>query len=99
MGFGLFVCVPLSGWAHTTDRSELDQFLKDSANQSAPPPDGTKTNDANWPQYKAHIALGMIKLFQGLYQWKIPLEVEIDSEPARYGNLPTLARRSAYGGE
>jgi len=58
-----------------------------------------ENNDANWQQYKAHIALGMIKLFQGLYQWKIPLEVEIDSEPARYGNLPTLARRSAYGGE
>jgi hypothetical protein len=89
LGLGLFTCCLLpSGWAQTTERSELDQFLKDTANQGPPPPDGTKITMANWQQYKAFMPFGMTKLFQGQYQWKMPQDVEIDIGPARYGNLP-----------
>jgi hypothetical protein len=31
---------------------------------------------------------GMVKLFEGQYQWKMPADVELDVGPARYGNLP-----------
>jgi hypothetical protein len=34
--------------AQSTDRSELDEFLKATANQGAEPPVGTKITITNW---------------------------------------------------
>jgi hypothetical protein len=34
--------------AQSTDRSELDQFLKETANQGPPPPAGTKITEFKW---------------------------------------------------
>src|SRR5277367_6771249 len=89
-GLGLLaMLLPAVGRAQTsTDRSELDQFLKDTANQGPPPPVGTKITTSNWQQYKAFLPFGMTKLFEGQYQWKMPADVEINIGPTRYGNLP-----------
>ncbi len=85
-GIGLFaLLLPSLLWAQTsTDRSELDSFLKETANQGPPPPIGTKITNANWQQYKAFMPFGMVKLFEGRYQWQMPQDVEIDIGPARY---------------
>ena len=38
LGLGIFTCcLAPRGWAQATDRSELDQFLKETANQGPPP--------------------------------------------------------------
>src|ERR1700685_3973774 len=80
--------LPSIALAQSTDRSELDEFLKATANQGPQPPVGTKITSANWQQYKQFMPFGMTKLFEGQYQWKMPQDVEIDIGPARYGNLP-----------
>jgi hypothetical protein len=82
------ILLPSIAIAQSTDRSELDEFLKQTANQGAEPPVGTKITVANWQQYKQFLPFGMAKLFAGQYQWKMPQDVEIDIGPARYGNLP-----------
>jgi hypothetical protein len=89
-GFGvLALLAPSVLWATaSTDRSELDQFFKETANQGPPPPVGTVITIANWEQYKAFLPFGMTKLFEGRYEWKMPQDVEIDIGPARLGNLP-----------
>ena len=84
----ILVLLARAACAQSTDRRELDQFLKDTANQGTPPAPGTKITMANWQQYKAYLPFGMTKLFDGQYQWKMPQDVEIDIGPARYGNLP-----------
>jgi hypothetical protein len=44
---------------------------------------------SNWQQYKSVMPLGMIKLFQGTYGWKMPADVQIPVGPAHLGgNLP-----------
>src|ERR1700726_4889918 len=82
------ILVPSIALAQSTDRSELDEFLKATANQGAEPPVGTKITVANWQQYKQFLPFGMTKLFAGQYHWKMPQDVEIHIGPARYGNLP-----------
>jgi Protein of unknown function (DUF1329) len=80
--------LPAIGRAQSTDRSELTQFLNETANQGPPPPVGIRITMANWQQYKQFMPFGMVKLFEGKYQWKMPANVELDVGPARYGNLP-----------
>jgi hypothetical protein len=71
-----------------TDVSEMQDWLKDSANQGQLPV-GTKITMSNWQQYKQFMPLGMIKLFQGVYGWKMPSDVEMDIGPSHEGgNLP-----------
>src|SRR5271155_4447101 len=97
----LALTLPARSWSQViADRSELYQFLKDTAEQGAPPPSGTKITAENWQQYKAFMPFGMVKLFQGQYQWKMPADVEIDVGPARYGNLPKtwIEATEKYGG-
>jgi hypothetical protein len=67
-GMGLLVLLaPALLWATTsTDRSELDQLIKETANQGPPPPAGTAITMANWEQYKAFMPFGMSKLFEGV---------------------------------
>jgi Protein of unknown function (DUF1329) len=101
LGF-LLLLLPSLLWAQTsTDRSELDQFLKETANQGPQPPVGTKITTANWQQYKAFLPFGMVKLFQGQYQWQMPQDAELDIGPARYGNLPKtwIEATEKYGGQ
>ena len=50
--------------AQGTDRSEMDQWIKDTANQTEPPVGSTITM-SNWQQYKSVMPLGMQKLFEG----------------------------------
>jgi hypothetical protein len=71
----------------STDRSELDDFLKATANQGDLPV-GTKITMDNWEKYKAFMPFGMTVLFEGKYQWKMPSDVEIDIGPVRNGILP-----------
>jgi hypothetical protein len=49
-GMGLLLLLaPAVLWATaSTDRSELDQFLKETANPGAPPSVGTAITMANW---------------------------------------------------
>src|SRR5215472_13218514 len=80
--------LPSLGWAQSTDFSEMDQWVKDTAHQGDIPV-GTKITMSNWQQYKAFMPRGMIKLFEGTYGWKMPPDVEMDVGPAHEGgNLP-----------
>jgi hypothetical protein len=84
----LVLLLPRLGWTQSTDFSEMDQWTKDTAHQGDIPV-GTKITMSNWEQYKAFMPLGMIKLFQGTYGWKMPADVEMDVGPAHEGgNLP-----------
>ena len=85
----LLAMIPgLSRAQTSTDRSELDTFMKATEAQGPVPPVGTKITMANWSQYKAFMPFGMTKLFEGGYQWKMPADVEIDIGPVTTGNLP-----------
>src|SRR5208283_1918779 len=75
---GLVIALlPSLGWSQSTDRSEMDQWLKDTAGQGDLPM-GTKITPANWQQYKNVLPLGMQKLFEGKYFWKIPDGAELE---------------------
>jgi len=77
----LLLALPTLGWTQgTTDRSEMDQWVKDTQNQG-PSPVGARITMANWQQYKQFMPLGMQKLFQGTYFWKMPANVEINVGP------------------
>jgi Protein of unknown function (DUF1329) len=41
----------------------------------------TKITLRNWQQYQQYMPLGMIKLFEGKYFWKMPADIEIDIGP------------------
>jgi hypothetical protein len=79
---------PVLAWGQqTTDYSEMAQWLKTS---ETPPelPTGTTITMQNWRQYQAYMPLGMIKLFEGQYGWKMPADVEMNVGPNHSGNLP-----------
>jgi len=86
IGF-LLALLPSLVWAQGTDRSEMDQWIKDTQHQTEPPV-GTTITMANWQQYKSVMPLGMIKLFEGTYGWKMPADVQMPIGPARYGIIP-----------
>jgi hypothetical protein len=73
--------------AQGTDRSEMDKWIKDTANQTEPPV-GTTITMSNWQQYKSVMPLGMQKLFQGTYGWKMPADVQMPIGPARFDLVP-----------
>jgi hypothetical protein len=80
--------MPAFALAQQTDFSEMSQWLQMSSHQGNIPA-GTKITMSNWEQYKAFMPLGMIKLFEGTYGWKMPADVEMDVGPAHEGgNLP-----------
>src|SRR5216683_214123 len=84
----VFVVLPSLGLAQSTDRSEMDQWLKMTQNQKDIPI-GTTITMSNWQQYQDVMPLGMIKLFQGQYGWKMPPGVQITVGPSHVGgNLP-----------
>jgi hypothetical protein len=74
-------------WAQSIDRSEMDQWVKDSAHQGDIPA-GTKITTQNWQQYKEVIPLGMQKLFAGVYYWKMPPDAVLEVGPATHDFLP-----------
>jgi hypothetical protein len=81
----LIVLLPALGWAQTsTDFSEMQQWVKDSEHQPDVPI-GTKITMQNWQQYKQVLPLGMIKLFEGQYFWKMPPGVEMEVGPTQSG--------------
>jgi hypothetical protein len=74
--------------AQGTDRSEMDQWVKDTEHQTEPPA-GTTITMSNWEQYKTVMPLGMIKMFEGKYGWKMPADIQIPVGPPHLGgNLP-----------
>ncbi|MGH7838324.1 MAG: DUF1329 domain-containing protein, partial [Candidatus Binataceae bacterium] len=99
---GLIIALlPSLGWSQfSTDRSAVDAWLKDSANQGAPPV-GAKITMANWQQYRQFMPLGMIALFEGKYFWKMPADVEIDVGPAVHDFLlkSWVDATEKYGGQ
>ena len=86
VALGMLLVLPSLGRAQSTDRSEMDQWVKDTANQGAEPA-GAKITMANWAQYKQFMPLGMQKLFTGEYYWKMPADVEMDVGPAVYNTF------------
>ena len=82
----LLLALPTMGWAQSTDRSEMDQWVKDTQNQGAVPNSGTITM-SNWQQYKQFMPLGMQKLFEGVYFWKMPSDVSMEIGPAVYNTF------------
>ncbi|MGH7879032.1 MAG: DUF1329 domain-containing protein, partial [Candidatus Binataceae bacterium] len=85
MAIGLVVALlPSLGWSQSTDRSEMDAWVKASANQPVIPL-GTKITMANWQQYKQFMPVGMQKLWEGKYYWKLPSDAEMDVGPTHYG--------------
>jgi hypothetical protein len=86
IGF-MLALLPALVSAQTTDRSEMDQWVKDTAHQVEPPV-GTVITMANWQQYKSVMPLGMQKLFQGVYGWKMPADVQMKIGPARFDLVP-----------
>jgi len=99
IGF-LLALLPSLVYAQGTDRSEMDQWVKDTAQQTEPPV-GTTITMANWQQYKSVMPLGMIKLFQGVYGWKMPADVQMTIAPAHYGIIPRswVAATEKYGAQ
>jgi len=84
----MIALLPSLGWSQaSTDRSEMDQWLKDSASQGEVPV-GTKITPSNYQQYKGVIPLGMIKLFEGKYFWKIPQDAVLEVGPTVNDFLP-----------
>ena len=78
----LMLLLPSMSWAQaSTDRSEIDQWIKASANEGDIPI-GTKITTQNWQQYKNFLPLGMQKLFAGIYYWKIPPDAVLEVGPA-----------------
>jgi len=98
----LLVMLPALGWAQgvSTDRSEIDQWIKASANQGDIPI-GTKITTKNWEQYKAFLPLGMQKLFAGVYYWKIPPDAVLEVGPAVHDFLlkSWIERTEKYSGQ
>ena len=96
----LITLLPSLGWSQSTDRSEMDQWVKDTANQGDLPV-GTKVTNANWQQYKNFLPLGMQKLFEGKYFWKMPEGVELEVGPATHNFLPAPWRDTTekYGSQ
>jgi hypothetical protein len=87
---GLMLAIPPSlVWAQSasTDFSEMHQWVTDGEHQVVPPV-GTSITMANWQQYKSVMPLGMIKLFEGSYGWKMPADVQMPIGPAHYGIIP-----------
>jgi len=85
---GLLVALRPSGlWAQTTDRSAVDDWLKSSTNQPDIPV-GTKITTQNWQQYKQYMPVGMGKMFEGSYGWKMPADVSMEVGPIHHGFLP-----------
>jgi Protein of unknown function (DUF1329) len=88
VGLGLLLTMlPALGWAQSTDRSEMDQWLTESQHQGDIPV-GTKITTSNWQQYKQFMPLGMVELFSGKYFWKIPPDAELTVGPAVHDFLP-----------
>jgi Protein of unknown function (DUF1329) len=89
LGIGFVLALlPSLVCAQGTDRSEMDQWIKDTQHQTEPPV-GTTITMSNWQQYKSVMPLGMQKLFEGTYGWKMPADVSIPVGPAHLGgNLP-----------
>src|SRR5712691_10261956 len=98
---GLLVAVlPTLGWSQDTDRSAMDQWIKESEHQGDLPV-GTKITTANWQQYKQFLPLGMVELFSGKNFWKIPQDAELNVGPAVHDFLPTswVQATEKYGGQ
>jgi hypothetical protein len=85
----LVLLMPATGWSQaSTDHSEIAQWIKMSAHEGDIPI-GTTITMANWQQYQQFMPLGMIKLFEGRYGWKMPSDVQITVGPSHVGgNLP-----------
>jgi len=85
----LLLALQSFAWAQGVDRSEFDQWLKDSAHQGSDIPVGTKITMSNWQQYKQFMPFGLVAFFQGRLGWKMPADVEMDIGPSHeVGNLP-----------
>jgi len=96
----LLALLPSLALAQGTDRSEMDQWVKDTQNQTEPPVGSTITM-SNWQQYKSVMPLGMIKLFEGKYGWKMPADVQMPIGPSHYGIIPRtwVAATEKYGSQ
>src|SRR5580704_17098639 len=79
--------MPSRSRAQATDRRAFDDWLKMSEKQGDVPM-GTKITMQNWQQYKQFMPLGMIKMFEGSYGWKMPQDVEMEVGPIHNGFLP-----------
>ena len=87
----LLVLLPSLAWSQaSTDFSEMQRWVKDSEHQPDVPV-GTKITMQNYQQYKQVLPLGMIKLFEGQYFWKMPPDVELEVGPTHLGSrLPSF---------
>jgi hypothetical protein len=94
------VLLPSPVRAQQTDRNEMNDWLKMTENQGDIPV-GTKITMQNWQQYKQFMPLGMIKLFQGVYGWKMPADVEMNVGPARFDLIPNswIEATEKYGSQ
>ena len=71
--FGVVGCLVAAGTLHAADNTI---------------PPGTRITVKNWQQYKAFMPDGMIALFDGNTDWKMPPDVEIDVGPTTIHPLP-----------
>src|SRR6266851_3676500 len=97
----IIALLPSLGWSQaSTDHSEMEQWVKDSANQGDLPV-GTKVTIANWQQHKNFLPLGLQKMFEGKYFWKMPDGVELEVGPAKHDFVPKFwkERTEQYGGQ
>jgi len=95
----LIALLPSMGWSQT-DFSEMDRWIKDSSKQGDVPA-GTSITMSNWQQYKQFMPLGMQKLFEGTYGWKMPPDVQMDVGPSHPNVLPQswLEATEKYGSQ
>jgi hypothetical protein len=91
LGALVLFLLPSLGWTQaSTDFSEMEQWVKDSEHQPDVPI-GTKITVQNYQQYKQVLPLGMIKLFEGQYFWKMPPDAVLEVGPTHLGSrLPSF---------
>lgn len=63
-------------WSAQAAQDEMQSYLAANATQGTIPP-GTRITAQNWRQYRQFMPLGMIDLFEGKYDWKMPADVEM----------------------
>lgn len=101
LAFVLFLSAPSIAFAQGVDFSSMNQWLMQSAHETTIPI-GTKITMSNWQKYQQFMPFGMVQMFKGTMQWKMPQDIEMDVGPSHFGgNLPQtwMTATEKYGSQ
>ncbi|MGH8013815.1 MAG: DUF1329 domain-containing protein, partial [Candidatus Binataceae bacterium] len=86
LGFVLFLLVPTIAIAQAGVNTNSAAPSDNSAPATIPA--GTTITMQNWRQYQQFMPVGMVKLFEGTYYWKMPQDVQMEVGPTTIYPLP-----------